>query len=265
MTNEQFEAEVFRRAKQYQAEKQVRRRRIFTGALAFAGCFVLVFAAAKLLPLRKMNNTAQMNTDKADTAQNEMYDAEKAEAEYSEDACAEQADEAGYTQQAGAESGEVRRKNAEDAFYEGSISEAQLDTKTEGWSMGAAEREEASSEDEAAKESVEESAAESVMECFQAAYGLRAMPEQVGSFVLTSKDLMQDDAGFLFVYTDEQTGTVIYVQALDEDGTPQDLLAGKPKNSQFSAGSAKFCMLCETDDWKTLTDFTDTLYSCLSE
>ena len=100
MTNEEFQAEVFRRSRVYLAERQTRRRRLFAGVLAFAGCFAVVIAAAKLRPLTAKNeagptadNAMQAEyASKADKAE-EAYDAE-----YSEEACAEMNDEQDITQ-----------------------------------------------------------------------------------------------------------------------------------------------------------------------
>ena len=100
MTNEEFQAEVFRRSRVYLAERQTRRRRLFAGVLAFAGCFAVVIAAAKLRPLTAKNEAGPT----ADNAMQAEYasKAEKAEeaydAEYSEEACAEMNDEQDITQ-----------------------------------------------------------------------------------------------------------------------------------------------------------------------
>ncbi len=48
MTNEEFQAEVFRRSQVYFAERRRSRRRLFTGAAAFAGCFVIAVGALAL-------------------------------------------------------------------------------------------------------------------------------------------------------------------------------------------------------------------------
>ena len=61
MTNEEFEAEVFRRSRVYMQARQVRRRRLMTGAAAFAGCFVLLTAGAVILPHR--NKFSMMNNE----------------------------------------------------------------------------------------------------------------------------------------------------------------------------------------------------------
>lgn len=65
MTNEQFQAEVFRRSKAYMQQRQVRRRRLRRGALVFAGC--LVVAIGGEMPriaqnLRGIHNSADMAT-----------------------------------------------------------------------------------------------------------------------------------------------------------------------------------------------------------
>lgn len=95
MTNEEFQAEVFRRSRVYLAKQQARRRRLFAGALAFAGCFAVVIAAAKLRPMTVKNagdlsfqNAVPENYEAMDNAAGEAYDAES-----SEQACAEMNDD----------------------------------------------------------------------------------------------------------------------------------------------------------------------------
>lgn len=81
MTNEQFQAEVFRRSRVYQQQRQVRRRRTFAGALAFCGCFALVFTAARL-NLTEKNSEMNMTADvaqKADQSKSNDYAYEAAE------------------------------------------------------------------------------------------------------------------------------------------------------------------------------------------
>lgn len=81
MTNEQFQAEVFRRSRIYQQQRQVRRRRALTGALAFCGCFAVVCAAARLNfagKKEKMNMTADV-AEKADQAKSDDFAYEAAE------------------------------------------------------------------------------------------------------------------------------------------------------------------------------------------
>ena len=66
MTNEEFQAEVYRRSAVYQ-RKQRRRMRIVKGASAFAGCLLLTLAAGAVLPqflnAKQQATTAEMFTD----------------------------------------------------------------------------------------------------------------------------------------------------------------------------------------------------------
>lgn len=89
MTNEQFQAEVFRRSRVYQEQRQIRRRRMFAGTLAFAGCFAVVILAARVLP-NKNYETANRTADVAERADNsESYAADAA----ADEACEECSEE----------------------------------------------------------------------------------------------------------------------------------------------------------------------------
>ncbi len=109
MTNEEFQAEVFRRSEVYLKERQARRRRMFSGVLAMAGCFAIGITAIKLLPLfTRSTQTLMADCDnsvnhlfapdcaenmpaaeKSNHAENEMKTAEEA----NEDACADAAED----------------------------------------------------------------------------------------------------------------------------------------------------------------------------
>lgn len=97
MTNEQFQAEVFRRSEAYRKRRQTACRRYLTaGAIAFAGCFVLAFAVLKR-PMYDGIHSEMMAAD--DTAGengawpfNGVGDSEEAAAENAEEVCVAEAD-----------------------------------------------------------------------------------------------------------------------------------------------------------------------------
>lgn len=71
MTNEQFQAEVFRRSKAYTEQRQVRRRHLRTGALVFAGCLVVVLAG--VMPRMRHHNMLDMQMTAADQQTNGSF------------------------------------------------------------------------------------------------------------------------------------------------------------------------------------------------
>ena len=92
MTNEEFQAEVYRRSAVYQ-QKQRRRMRIIKGASAFAGCLLLTLAAGAVLPqflgAKQQATTAEMMTDgmlKADEPRHKEAGQQNDAAECMEDA-----------------------------------------------------------------------------------------------------------------------------------------------------------------------------------
>ena len=77
MTNEEFQAEVFRRSEIYMKERQVRRRKMFTGALAFCGCLAVGIAAQKLLPIFNHSKLQSAMSDYSNVIDNILADPKK--------------------------------------------------------------------------------------------------------------------------------------------------------------------------------------------
>ena len=168
MTNEEFQAEVFRRSAAYQ-QKRTKRIRFMTGATAFAGCLLLTVAVLPHL-------TNSMHLNKASEAFREQ---EKQNAE-TVDSCEEAAAD-----------------NAEESFAADAPSDVRKDDRdqlsvsnhdiTAGEPFAQNSSVEDSSEDSYVDSSAEEGVfAEKTVEELLAYYGLDALPEQIGSMKLVT-------------------------------------------------------------------------------
>ena len=202
MTNEEFQAEVFRRSRVYLAERQTRRRRLFAGVLAFAGCFAVVIAAAKLRPLTAKNEaglTAE-NAMQADYASKADMAEEAYEAEYSEEACAEMNDEQDITQGITFNSSKSTEEKADEAPAE--------DYKEENDAEQAGAAPEASSDAERPDSALFDD------------YGIKGMPETLAGMTYAGaenrnrqkNDQTGAEGGDIFRYQDAAGGQPLYVR-----------------------------------------------------
>lgn len=239
MTNEEFQAEVFRRSRVYLAERQTRRRRLFTGVLAFAGCFAVVIAAAKLRPLTAKNE-AGLTADNAMQAEYASK-AEKAEeaydAEYSEEACAEVNDEQDITQGITFNSSKRTEEKADEPAAENYKEEnaEQADAVPEASSD--AERPDSALFDD---------------------YGIKGMPETLAGMTYAgaeNRDRQKNDQtgaedGDIFRYQDAAGGQPLYVriQTMETVGAEHP----QPKNMTM--------IFAEDADTKKAIFRTETLY-----
>ena len=247
MTNEEFQAEVFRRSRVYLAERQTRRRRLFAGVLAFAGCFAVVIAAAKLRPLTAKNEAGLTadNAMQADYASKADMAEEAYEAEYSEEACAEMNDEKDITQGITFDSAKSGEAKADEAPAE--------DYKEENEAEQAGAAPEASSDAERPESALFDD------------YGIKGMPETLAGMTYagaenrnrqkndqTGADALGGAAedGDIFRYQDAAGGQPLYVriQTMESVGAEHP----QPENMTM--------LFAEDADTKKAIFRTETLY-----
>ena len=261
MTNEEFEAEVFRRSRVYMKERQMRRRHMLTGALAFAGCFVLVTAGAVMLPNR---NKSDLMT--ADVAMNENggADSAAADAEYAEESSeeyAEQAEEAEMNDWVEDENDSLHLN--QDAITGGEAFSAKNEQKNQNESAASPAstvrpaHDKASGEESSEAPSDEDEKAVNTPEKICESYGIPVPPDEIAGFAESEEPAVvgRDLDELLFRYENARgklSFTVMHPSDYDRehetDGIRYTSAVPQIKSASFLCGSAQIIIELESDD-----------------
>lgn len=267
MTNEEFQAEVFRRSQVYMQQKHSRRTHMFRAAAAFAACFVLVAGGLVIRNLHS-NNFEMSNMFSADNAvsceESSLKEdcAAEASEEYAEEA--EQAAEAPeqYLNQADTSNG--KRKDSKGA-NQSDVADANAEIAEEN------SEEEAESADASSGTEEMLSAAD-----YLDALGIRQPPETLWGYSLE----WDPDARYLlhernaFLYPDEQRRVMLTVYLLPvpehapDDGEIYIYHSEEGQTADFIVGNAQVTLIgngMEAGDIMTLKDIAQELKSSLEK
>ncbi|MBP0975578.1 MAG: hypothetical protein J6P20_05885 [Oscillospiraceae bacterium] len=272
MTNEEFQAEVFRRSQVYFAERRRSRRRLFTGAAAFAGCFVIAVGA---LALRgTMTNMQSQDCGIAENI-NSIFSAKNASS-YA-DSAADCADAEASCSEAAEESeaycGESAESSAQNKVEQQSNQprDAKTHYKSSDATAGLSPAPNYENQDNTASDSAAESAEaqeELPAEEYFSALGINPPPEMLGGYKLhcnptESRVLGQRN---MFTYIDE-TGTgalVLYLEPEGENSLLENIVmhhSDEGEKAEFTLGNARVVL---EGKYMTLQD-TDALTALVRE
>lgn len=245
MTNEEFQAEVFRRSRVYLDEKKSSRKRLFAGIAACAACFVIAGGALML-------RTSSKNDLTADTAQMlTESEANCAEAAPSEEAC----DEAYYDESSEESCEECGEESCEECSEEssaesGEAAEQARNEKADNAIQGA----------DAAAANLDDRNVLTADEFFSE-LGINPMPETLGGYTLR----WQPEAGFdirgryAFLYQDQngKNALIVYL-AKAEDGETEEFdsssLTDFIVNQAHVTVSRELLQECDADTFHELTE-----------
>lgn len=245
MTNEQFEAEVFRRSKVYLQQRQKRRRQYFTAAAAFAGCFMLAVLGARVLSLHNKMESVNMAADMA--AENGDYtygkqaeESSAADAEYAEESSEEYAEE---SEMADAEGGydDANDDYAEESSEapESAADEAPDAQGQQGQTQGGSP--------------VKKDEGQTPLEALCAQFGIPVPPEEIAGFVRYDiDDLAADTDQCAFLYYENADGSRLTVEiCTPSDSDPEeiryDIIIVGGKSALFRAADARIIMWVNDD------------------
>ena len=246
MTNEEFQAEVFRRSQAYLAERRRSRRRLFTGAAAFAGCFVIAVGALALRSSRNNMQSADCDTLFAPHINGIFSTQDAASCAEAADNCPEAEAEASEAYCEENEVSSAKKKNEQYSYHPSDAKDPLQNTDTTaGLSLA--------QDDDNKKNDAPDSAAESYgaqepvpAEQYFAALGINPPPEMLGGYKLhwnpTESRVL--DQRNLFTYIDE-TGTGALVLSLEpeqDDSLGENILmhhSDEGAKAEFTLGNAR--------------------------
>ena len=244
MTNEEFQAEVFRRSRVYLDEKKSSRKRLFAGIAACAACFVIAGGALML-------RTSHTNDLAADMKQAlTASEANCAEAAPSEEAC----DEAYYDESSEESCEECGEESCAESSEESSAesseaAEQDISEKSDNTIKGA---DAAANPDDGNVLTADE---------FFSELGINPMPETLGGYTLR----WQPEAGFdirgryAFLYQDQngKNALIVYL-AKAEDGETEEFDSGSLTdfivNQAHVTVSRELLQECDADTFHELTE-----------
>ena len=275
MTNEEFQAEVFRRSQVYMQQKRSRRTHMFRAAAAFAACFVLVAGGLVIRNLHSNNFTAS-NMFSADNA------VSCAESSLKEDCAAEASEEYTLEAEQAAEAPEqyLNQANTSDGKRKDSKGADQSDVADANSEIAEENSEEEAESEDASSGSSEDSSSDTDEMLSAAEYldalGIRQPPETLWGYSLE----WDPDARYLlhernaFLYPDEQRRVMLTVYLLPipehapDDGEIYIYHSEEGQTADFIVGNAQVTLIgngMEAGDIMTLKDIAQELKSSLEK
>ena len=259
MTNEEFEAEVFRRSRVYMKERQMRRRHMLTGALAFAGCFVLVTAGAVTFTRLHSNQNRMLSADNA--MHEESSEAADGYAEESSEEYAEQAEEAEMNDWAEDENDSLHLN--QDAITGGEAFSAKNEQKKQNESAASPASTVRPAHDKASEEESfeappdEDEKAVNTPEKVCESYGIPVPPDEIAGFAeseepaVVGRDL--DELIFRYENARGKLSFMVmhpsdYDREHETDGIRYTSAVPQIKSASFLCGNAQITIELESDD-----------------